>query len=88
MNINHQRLISESNLCRPVVKHKTRYPGIDFYIQNLLWTNRPPVPEIRMNLVQKMIRASMLDIQLYEEVEKEYGVKRADIIAAIEYAAF
>ncbi|HEX9831239.1 MAG TPA: hypothetical protein VGA94_06080 [Thermodesulfobacteriota bacterium] len=29
-----------------------------------------------MNLVQKMIRASMLDIQLYEEVEKDQEATR------------
>jgi len=34
-----------------------------------------------------VILGSLVGGMSYEEVEKEYGVKRADIIAAIEYAA-
>ena len=34
-----------------------------------------------------VILGSLVGGMGYEEVEKEYGVKRADIIAAIEYAA-
>lgn len=34
-----------------------------------------------------VILGSLVGGMSYEEVEKEYGVKKADIIAAIEYAA-
>lgn len=34
-----------------------------------------------------VILGSLVGGMGYEEIEKEYGVKRADIIAAIEYAA-
>lgn len=34
-----------------------------------------------------VILGSLVGGMTYEEVEKEYGVKREDIIAAIEYAA-
>lgn len=34
-----------------------------------------------------VILGSLVGGMSYEEVEKEYGVKRVDIIAAIEYAA-
>ncbi len=34
-----------------------------------------------------VILGSLVGGMDYEEIEKEYGVKRADIIAAIEYAA-
>ena len=34
-----------------------------------------------------VILGSLVGGMSYEEVEKEYGVKRADVIAAIEYAA-
>lgn len=34
-----------------------------------------------------VILGSLVGGMSYEEIEKEYGVKRVDIIAAIEYAA-
>ncbi len=34
-----------------------------------------------------VILGSLVGGMNYEEIEKEYGVKRADVIAAIEYAA-
>ncbi len=34
-----------------------------------------------------VILGSLVGGMSYEEVEKEYGVKKADIVAAIEYAA-
>ena len=34
-----------------------------------------------------VILGSLVGGMSYEEIEKEYGVKKADIIAAIEYAA-
>jgi len=34
-----------------------------------------------------VILGSLIGGMKYEEIEKEYGVKREDIIAAIEYAA-
>ena len=34
-----------------------------------------------------VVLGSLIGGMTYEEVEKEYGVKRDDIIAAIEYAA-
>ena len=34
-----------------------------------------------------VILGSLVGGMSYEEIEKEYGVKRADVIAAIEYAA-
>ena len=35
----------------------------------------------------EVILGSLIGGMKYEEIEKEYGIKREDIIAAIEYAA-
>ncbi|MBI2109998.1 DUF433 domain-containing protein [Candidatus Woesearchaeota archaeon] len=35
----------------------------------------------------EVILGSLVSGMNYEEIEKEYGVKRGDIVAAIEYAA-
>lgn len=46
---------------------------------------KPVIKDTRVPV--DVILGSLVGGMTYEEVEKEYGVKREDIIAAIEYAA-